>query len=1053
MGHSPTAGFTGRSYELAAVDQALTTARDGLGSVVTVCGEAGIGKTAFCREISARARHRGFVTAWGSCWPLGGAPPLWPWPPILDALSGGGYDELFRDDPGSDGADPERFARFAAIVRELARSCATRPALVVVDDAHAADAGALLLARFVARNVAGLRLVLVITARGTPAFFQGLDLDSESTLVSLGGLAPVEAAEVLRAHGAGPVEDDVLDVLVRLTGGHPLYLQRLASTERGRATTSGRVGVESVIGEAIGRLSAVARSGLSRAAVLGSGASLVEAAAVADVAVRTMADSVAEAAGTGLVRCEPPEAFTYAHELIREAFEGALPPADQWACHARAAARFAPHTSWERLTRYAHHAVRAAPRSPADASAAVAACRSAAAAMVAGYSYEEAAALLRQAVAVHEDAGLSDPVALLRTERAEAVLKCGRLGDARLLFDEAVSAALAEGDAVCLARATLGLGGVWLNEHRTFLEWDRVSALQRRALAALAPSERILRARLTMRLAADDLYRGGPLEPVLTGLDEARSLGDGTALAEALSLTHHALLTAAHTGLRLALAEELIAVAAPAGEGLLALFGLCWRTVDLFHVGDVQAVRSWTELRERADALKCMSVLYVADAMHVMLLIRAGRLDEAEQAALACYSLGLQVGDADAAGYLAAQLSTIRWCQGRDAEMVGQLAQLAESSQLNPAEFAFHATYAHLLARAGQLNQARVALAQLVEQGLHQLPDSSTWLAGMLAIAQSARLLGETEVCRQAYALLEPYAELPIMPSLAVTCLGSVHRPHGLAALAMGATQVGIRHLQRAVEANRAYGNRPVTAITMTELAEAYVERHGVADRRLAIDLMSAALHEAESMAMTGYLDGWRQRLDDLRDDSGVIEHLGEHWVLTLGGRRVEVADRVGVRYLSLLLTNPGRAIPASQLVAGADTALPAPAAQVVLDDRAKDEYRRRLTALATALDQAEDDGDDHRVELLRDEREALLEELRSATGLHGQSRTFAGPAERARTSVRKALMRAIEEISTVEPAIGKRILASVSTGSTCCYSPDPEHPVRWRSSVGAPAN
>jgi len=48
-----------------------------------------------------------------------------------------------------------------------------------------------------------------------------------------------------------------------------------------------------------------------------------------------------------------------------------------------------------------------------------------------------------------------------------------------------------------------------------------------------------------VRLAVEDLYRTGPVEPVLAALDAARGLGDGSVLAEALSLCHHGLLTAA----------------------------------------------------------------------------------------------------------------------------------------------------------------------------------------------------------------------------------------------------------------------------------------------------------------------------------------------------------------------------------------------------------------------------------------------------------------------------------------------------------------------------
>src|SRR6266487_2599130 len=147
-GELPTAAsFTGRASQLRVLDHAMAAARGGVGCLVLVSGEAGIGKSRFCREVAARARDSGFATAWGSCWPEGGAPPLWPWTAILDSLTDGMAAKLLVDDPGGTALDPERFTRFVAVVDALASRCARRPALVVVDDVQAADAGALLLVR------------------------------------------------------------------------------------------------------------------------------------------------------------------------------------------------------------------------------------------------------------------------------------------------------------------------------------------------------------------------------------------------------------------------------------------------------------------------------------------------------------------------------------------------------------------------------------------------------------------------------------------------------------------------------------------------------------------------------------------------------------------------------------------------------------------------------------------------------------------------------------------------------------------------------------------
>ena len=66
------------------------------------------------------------------------------------------------------------------------------------------------------------------------------------------------------------------------------------------------------------------------------------------------------------------------------------------------------------------------------------------------------------------------------------------------------------------AQAALGLGGVWVNEHRDPAERERVRTLQRAALAA-SDAGHAVRGRLRIRLAAEAVYSGGLLEHVLAG--------------------------------------------------------------------------------------------------------------------------------------------------------------------------------------------------------------------------------------------------------------------------------------------------------------------------------------------------------------------------------------------------------------------------------------------------------------------------------------------------------------------------------------------------------
>jgi hypothetical protein len=70
--------------------------------------------------------------------------------------------------------------------------------------------------------------------------------------------------------------------------------------------------------------------------------------------------------------------------------------------------------------------------------------------------------------------------------------------------------------------------------------------------------------------------------------------------------------------------------------------------------------------------------------------------------------------------------------------------------------------------------------------------------------------------------------------------------------------------------------------------------------------------------------------------------------------------------------------------------------------------YRRRLAELDQDIAAAEDDSDLGRLERLQDERDALLDQVRSAVGLGGRARSSGTPQERARTAARKSIARAL---------------------------------------------
>ncbi|HMJ76803.1 MAG TPA: hypothetical protein VK507_12570 [Iamia sp.] len=648
--------------------------------------------------------------------------------------------------------------------------------------------------------------------------------------------------------------------------------------------------------------------------------------------------------------------------------------------------------------------------------------------------------------------GQQSPASVL-VARAEAVLRSGRLASARPLFEAALAAATEQGDRAAAADAALGLGGLWLNEHRSPIDHERVLAIQGRSLAALPEGEERRALRLRLRLAAEEAYATEDREPLRSALDAARDLGDPAVLCEGLSLHHHTLLDPILDEERLAVAREIVQVAAAADEPLAALIGLTWLTVDQYLAEDPQADRSRAELEQRAEALPCDAVLYVARVMGVMVLIRAGRLDEAEVAADAALRLGLEVGDADALAYYSGQILLIRWLQGRAGEMVRAAADTVASPSLAPVNHGFTGALALAAAEAGDTEQAVAALDRLRRAGVAEDPHHSVWMVTMAIAMEAAAVVGDEATAAMVTSAFAELADRPVLGSLAVVCLGSSSRSLGLAAAVRGDLDEAVRLLTDAVAGSERMGNRPLALLSRADLALVLRRRGGPGDEARAIDLLDAAAAGSEAFGLERRAEAWRRAREDRatapRAASGpageaTVARRGGQWELTWRGRRVEVEHLVGMEHLAHLLVRPGQEVSALRLAGQAGDG-PAEVAHEVLDEQARRELRARITDLQEEMAEAEGDFDDERAARARVELDALVDGVNDAIGLGGRSRRFSTSTERARTSVGKALRRAIDRIADADAELGRELGRAVQTGTRCTYRPGTDLPERWR--------
>jgi hypothetical protein len=518
------------------------------------------------------------------------------------------------------------------------------------------------------------------------------------------------------------------------------------------------------------------------------------------------------------------------------------------------------------------------------------------------------------------------------------------------------------------------------------------------------------------------------------------SAADPELLAEALSIAHHCLLDPDHVQLRRELAVELIKASFRTERSSDLLMGLLWQTVDAYCEGDPHAGRLLGELRDHLRPRRHLAVGFVVSAIDVMLAIRAGQFGEAEALAAVCARNGAAAGDVDHEWWSGAQLVTIRWYQGRLVELLPMLHDRVHSPVLSAVDNSAVAALAVAAALSGDRPQAASSLAALCGSDLDGLPRSSSWLVTMNGIVEAAYLLEEADVGTRAYELLRPYADLPMVGSLGITCFGSAQHALGVAALTSGQLDLAIEHLHAAVQHNLALPHWPALVASRQRLAQAYALRGWPQDASAAQRELDAAMSEATAVG----LPVPAQPVSGPSAAVAECHRAGRKWRLAWRNRSVLVQDGIGLVHLAVLIANPRQEILAADLVAGLAGLSGATgdvgAAHPVLDHEAIAEYRNRLKRLDAEIGQLESADDPSRSSWLgraRAERDWLVAQLSSAAGLAGRTRSFPDQPERARVAVGKAIRRALARVTEADAVIGEHLRQTVRTGVRCSYWPD----------------
>jgi DNA-binding SARP family transcriptional activator len=356
-----TGRFIGRQRELGRLQQAFEAARGGRGRVITILGEAGIGKTRLLQELSARIASRGGRVIVGRCFESEQVLPFAPW---IDMLRGEGARMAVGEVAGayprhraqlarllpelggerSAAPEPAEDSRriFEAVAQVVTTLAARRPVAIVLDDLHWADDMSVRLLAFLARRREAGRLLLIASAREDELHDRPLlrrilaeiEAGADAAL-SMDPLSETETLTLARQLASGPSRPDAERVakrVWRLSEGNPfMVVETVRSLRDGAASNAAdrlplSQRIHQMVLRRLERLGRRSQTLIAVAAVIGREFDYALLPSAAGMSERTAAEGVEELVRHRVLHTEG-ERLAFAHDYIREvAYARLLPP-------------------------------------------------------------------------------------------------------------------------------------------------------------------------------------------------------------------------------------------------------------------------------------------------------------------------------------------------------------------------------------------------------------------------------------------------------------------------------------------------------------------------------------------------------------------------------------------------------------------------------------------------------------------------------------------------------------------------------------------------------
>jgi DNA-binding SARP family transcriptional activator len=720
--HGPM--LAGRDGEISALRDAWRQAVGRQPSLIMIVGEAGIGKTALSELLAAEAAGDGATVLRARCYETERSLFL---QPVIEAITpvvarmpaaalrqvvaehGAAITALLPEaaailgppPPGRGSVEMERRRAFEAVTATLRGLAARNPALLVVDDLQYAGQSTVELIHFLGRQMAGSRLLVLVTVRAEDDARIGAALAPVASRVEVGPLSQTAVGQLAREAGRGELADEIM----QRTRGHTLFvievLQALAGGDGGVPES-----LRSAVQARVRRTGPAVEALLRAAAVVGAAVDPLLLGAILSLAPAAAIELSEAALAAGLLVVSGRD-YEFANDLIREVLYATTPAPTRLAYHRQAADLLTGQP--ESLARHAA----AAGDWPRAARAWLVGAEDA----MARFAASDAAALASQALEAAERARDGEVA-------ARALVLRGRAREA------------AGAHAAALADLTRGAAGARAAGDR------RLEMLALRELGGDVPVSRGL----------PITYYSANLEG---GLRIAESLGDRASEADLRSRL--AIIAANRLQFDVALehgARALAAGRAAADKQALAA-GLDGLKISYLSLGDIRSLRAvLAELEPLLRGLGDLFRLQWSEFESAFLSIAAADWDAAAAAIEEAIGLNRRAGYPHCAAWYLANLGWLARLRGRDSEAIAVGRRALSLTEQHEHSW-WEAAACSMLADTLVLTGDRAGAVELYERGMAAAQESGVEAYLLRSAAPLAAATGSRAVLADASGWLE----------------------------------------------------------------------------------------------------------------------------------------------------------------------------------------------------------------------------------------------------------------------------------------------------------